>query len=148
MCSLLTSIPQSRRETRQCRECRHNTETNLPPQYTGIYRYSYNCFITSHSSRLLQHKSAHRHRKLCRFVNDALRVQRAWRSIAWESLHAHPSDLPILCFRIQCKKVFSDLVSISSLTRIFSFAIIREKYRTPLSSIQKRGENLADCIMR
>ena len=23
---------------RRCRECRHNTETNLPPQYTGIYR--------------------------------------------------------------------------------------------------------------
>lgn len=68
--------------------------------------------------------------------------------IAGESLHAHPSDLPILCFRFQHKIAFWDLVSISSLTRIFSFAIIREKYRTPLSSMQKRGENLADCIMR
>ena len=113
--------------SRQWLECRNNTETNLPPQYTGIYRYSYNCFIISHSSRFLQHKSAHRHQKLCRFVNDALRVQRTWSSIAGESLHAHPSDLPILCFRIQCKKVFSDLVSISSLTRIFSFVIIRKK---------------------
>ena len=25
---------------RQCRECRHNTETNLPPQYTGTYHLS------------------------------------------------------------------------------------------------------------
>ena len=110
---LLTTILLTPHGSRQWLECQNNTETNLPPQYTRTYRYSYSCLIISHSSRFLQHKSAYRHQKLCRFVNDALRVQRTWRSIAGEPLHAHPSDLPILCFRIQCKKVFSDLVSIS-----------------------------------
>lgn len=105
-CSLLTFKPLSRCGSRQWPECQNNTETNLTPQYTGIYRYSYNCLFISHSSSFLQHKSAYRHQKLCKFVNDALRVQRTWRSIAGEPLHAHPSDLPILCFRIQCKKYF------------------------------------------
>ena len=125
-CFVTEDIP-SPHAARQWLECWQYTGTCQPPQYTGIYRYSYSCLIISHSSRFLQHKSAYRHQKLCRFVNDALRVQRTWRSIAGEPLHAHPSDLPILCFRIQCKKVFSDLVSISSLTLIISFVIIRKK---------------------
>ena len=125
--SHVTALLRTHNATRQWLKCRNNTETNLPPQYTGIYCYSYNCLFISHSSRFLQHKLSYRHQKLCRFVNDALRVQRTWRSIAGEPLHAHPSDLPILCFRNPCKKVFSDLVIISSLTHIFSLIIIKKK---------------------
>ncbi len=45
----LTSIPRTQRGSRQCRECQHNTGTNLPPQYTGIYRV---IFIKLHTYRI------------------------------------------------------------------------------------------------
>lgn len=37
-CPRASAAPPSRRGSGQCRECRNNTGTNPPPQYTGIYR--------------------------------------------------------------------------------------------------------------